>query len=56
MALVMRERRVVRDLVICAMALSLFALAPIIFWRLLADKVIYYGGLNTFAVFVSRWA
>ena len=50
MALVMRERRVVRDLVICAMALSLFALAPIIFWRLLADKVIYYGSLNTFAV------
>ena len=49
-ALVMRERRIVRDLVICAMALSLFALAPIIFWRLLADKVIYYGSLNTFTV------
>ena len=49
-ALIMRERRCVRDLAICAMALSLFALAPIIFWRLLSDKVIYYGSLNTFTV------
>jgi ATP-binding cassette, subfamily B, bacterial HlyB/CyaB len=40
-ALIMRERRCVRDLAICAMALSLFALAPIVFWRLLSDKVIY---------------
>ena len=48
--LVLRERRIVRDLAICAMALSLFALAPIIFWRLLSDKVIYYGSLNTFTV------
>jgi ATP-binding cassette, subfamily B, bacterial HlyB/CyaB len=48
--LILRERRIVRDLAICAMALSLFALAPIIFWRLLSDKVIYYGSLNTFAV------
>ena len=32
------------------MVLSLFALAPIIFWRLLSDKVIYYGSLNTFTV------
>ncbi len=49
-ALIIRERRSVRDLVICAMALSLFALAPIVFWRLLSDKVIYYGSLNTFTV------
>ena len=48
--LIMRERRIVRDLAICAMALSLFALAPIVFWRLLSDKVIYYGSLNTFTV------
>jgi ATP-binding cassette, subfamily B, bacterial HlyB/CyaB len=49
-ALILRERRTVRDLVICATALSIFALAPIVFWRLLSDKVIYYGSLNTFAV------
>ena len=48
--LILRERRIVRDLAICAMALSLFALAPIVFWRLLSDKVIYYGSLNTFTV------
>ncbi len=49
-ALIFRERQAVRDLAICAMALSAFALAPIMFWRLLSDKVIYYGSLNTFAV------
>ena len=42
-ALIFRERRVVRDLMFCAMTLSIFALAPIVFWRLLSDKVIYYG-------------
>jgi subfamily B ATP-binding cassette protein HlyB/CyaB len=49
-ALVFRERRLVRDLGICAMSLSLFALAPIVFWRLLSDKVMYYGSVNTFVV------
>ena len=49
-SLVFRERRLVRDLVICALILSFFALAPIMFWRLLSDKVIYYGSLNTFTV------
>jgi len=48
--LVLRERRLVRDVVISAMALSLFALAPIMFWRLLSDKVIYYSAMNTFTV------
>ena len=48
--LIMRERRCVRDLAVCAVVLSLFALAPIIFWRLLSDKVIYYGALSTFTV------
>ena len=48
--LILRERRIVLDLAVCAMALSLFALTPIVFWRLLSDKVIYYGSLNTFAV------
>jgi len=48
--LILREKRIVRDLAICATALSLFALAPIMFWRLLSDKVIYYGSLSTFTV------
>lgn len=48
--LVFRERRMTRDLAISALILSLFALAPIMFWRLMSDKVLYYGSLNTFAV------
>jgi ATP-binding cassette, subfamily B, bacterial HlyB/CyaB len=49
-AFVFRERWVVRDVAICAIVLSFLALAPIIFWRLLSDKVIYYKAYNTFFV------
>ena len=48
--LVFRERRLTRDLAISAFVLSLFALAPIMFWRLMSDKVMYYGSLNTYTV------
>jgi len=48
--LIFRERRLVRDIAISALALSLFALAPILFWRVLSERVIYYGAMNTFAV------
>jgi ATP-binding cassette, subfamily B, bacterial HlyB/CyaB len=48
--LIFRERRLVRDLVISALVLSVFALAPIMFWRILSDKVIYYHAMNTFVV------
>ena len=53
--LVFRERRMVRDLVISALFLGLFALAPIIYWRLLGDKVIYYSAMNTLAVLAGPW-
>lgn len=49
-ALLFRERRVVRDMLICALALGLLGLAPIMFWRLLSDKVIFYKAYNTFTV------
>ena len=49
-ALVFRERRMIRDLTISAVILSFFALAPIIFWRLLSDRVVYYGAMNTFTL------
>ena len=49
-ALIFRERSVVRDIAICAVVLSLLALTPIIFWRLLSDKVIYFKAYNTFFV------
>ncbi len=38
-ATVLKERRLMRDLAVSAMVLSLFALAPILFWRLLSDRV-----------------
>ena len=50
--LILRERRIVRDIALSALALSLFALAPIIFWRLMTDKVIFYNAMGTFQVLV----
>ncbi|WFU39446.1 peptidase domain-containing ABC transporter [Bradyrhizobium sp. CB82] len=49
-ALIFRERRIVRDVAVAALVLGLLALAPIMFWRLLSDKVIYYKAFNTFYV------
>ena len=49
-ALIFRERWIVRDVAICAVVLSFLALTPIIFWRLLSDKVIYFKAYNTFFV------
>jgi ATP-binding cassette subfamily B protein len=49
-ALIFRERWIVRDVAICAVVLSLLALIPIMFWRLLSDKVLYFKAYNTFFV------
>jgi ATP-binding cassette subfamily B protein len=49
-AVIFNERRIVRDVAICAIILSFLALSPIIFWRLLSDKVIYFKAYNTFLV------
>lgn len=49
-AAIIKERRLARDMVLAALLLGLIALAPIMFWRLLSDKVIYYHAMNTFAV------
>ena len=49
-ALIFRERWIVRDVAICAIVLSFLALTPIMFWRLLSDKVIYFKAYNTFFV------
>jgi len=50
LSLLSREKRLVRDLTLSALLLGLLALAPIIFWRLLSDKVIYYHATSTFIV------
>ncbi len=49
-ALIFRERWVVRDVAICAIILSFLALTPIMFWRILSDKVIYFKAYHTFFV------
>lgn len=49
-ALIFRERWMVRDIAISAFVLGLLSLAPIMFWRLLSDKVIFYRAFNTFYV------
>ena len=49
-ALMFRERWVVRDVVISAIMMSLLALTPIMFWRLLSDKVLYFKAYNTLYV------
>ncbi|ABA03802.1 ABC transporter, transmembrane region [Nitrobacter winogradskyi Nb-255] len=49
-ALLFRERRIVRDVAIAALVLGFLGLAPIMFWRLLSDKVIFYHAFNTFYV------
>jgi ATP-binding cassette subfamily B protein len=48
--LVMRDRQIVRDIAICALILGLLALAPIMFWRLLMDKVLFFKSFSTFTV------
>ncbi len=49
-AQLLRDRRIARDIAVSAVVLSLLALSPIIFWRLLIDRVLYYHSLNTLAV------
>ncbi|MBB4197656.1 peptidase C39 [Rhodoblastus sphagnicola] len=49
-SLIFRERKLARDIAICALLLSLLALAPIIYWTLIGQKVIAYHAMNTFTV------
>lgn len=46
----LRDRRVTRDLTICAILLGLLALTPVAFWRIMVDRVMYYGSMSTFAM------
>jgi ATP-binding cassette, subfamily B, bacterial HlyB/CyaB len=49
-AQLLRDRRLVRDIAVAAIMLSLLALAPIMFWRLLIDRVLYFRSLDTLTV------
>ncbi|MGA8613572.1 MAG: cysteine peptidase family C39 domain-containing protein, partial [Xanthobacteraceae bacterium] len=44
-AALLRDRRIVRDVTISAIILGVLALGPIMFWRLLIDRVLYYHSL-----------
>jgi ATP-binding cassette subfamily B protein len=52
-SLIFRERRLARDVAICALILSFLALAPIIYWSLIGQKVINYKAMNTFTVLTT---
>ncbi|GEP01794.1 peptidase domain-containing ABC transporter [Methylobacterium haplocladii] len=47
-SLIFRERRILRDVAITAVALSMLTLVPILFFRLLTDRVMMHHALTTF--------
>ncbi len=47
---IFRERRVVADVAVAAVMLALLALVPILFWRLMTDRVLQYHAWSTFWV------
>jgi ATP-binding cassette, subfamily B, bacterial HlyB/CyaB len=46
----LRDRRIARDIAVAALALSVLALGPIMFWRLLIDRVVYFRSSDTLTV------
>ncbi|MGC2414911.1 MAG: peptidase domain-containing ABC transporter [Stellaceae bacterium] len=46
----LRDRRVMRDLAVSAVLLGVLALAPVMFWRVMIDRVMYYGSMSTFTM------
>lgn len=44
------ERRIIRDVAISAFMLAFLALTPIMFWRLMSDRVLQYHAMSTFWV------
>ncbi len=46
----LRDRRVARDLGIAAVFLGVLAVSPVIFWRVMIDRVMYYGSMSTFTM------
>ncbi len=52
----LRDRRITRDLTICALFLGVLALTPVAFWRVMIDRVMYYGSLDTFTMLCIAFA
>lgn len=49
-SLIFRERRILRDVVISAAFLSVLSLVPILFFRLMTDRVLMHHAMSTFTV------
>jgi subfamily B ATP-binding cassette protein HlyB/CyaB len=52
----LRDRRVARDLGIAAVLLGVLAVSPVLFWRVMIDRVMYYGSMSTFAMICVAFA
>jgi subfamily B ATP-binding cassette protein HlyB/CyaB len=50
LGLLLSDRRLATGVFVSAFMLSMLALAPIVFWRLLVDRVLYSGSLDTLGV------
>ena len=50
LALFLRERRLLRDLILGAILLAILALTPMVFWRIIIGQVLDYKAFNTFTV------
>jgi subfamily B ATP-binding cassette protein HlyB/CyaB len=46
----LRDRRVARDLGVCAIILGVLAVSPVLFWRVMIDRVMFYGSMSTFTM------
>ncbi len=52
----LQERRLFRDIAVAAAVMSFFALAPVVFWQLVVDRVLVYKNLPTLHVLVGGMA
>ncbi len=55
-AQLLRDRRIARDIAVAAIMLSILALGPIMFWRILIDRVLHYRSFDTFAILCAAMA
>ena len=52
----LRDRRIALDIAVSAIMLSILALGPILFWRILLDRVLYYRNFDTLAMMCAAMA
>jgi ATP-binding cassette, subfamily B, bacterial HlyB/CyaB len=52
----LRDKRIARDLALCAVLIGVLAVSPVIFWRVMIDRVMYYGSMSTFTMICIAFA